>query len=140
MRNENFFKNCHFKSDKFFEENGWKLYVPLIFRKEVLVKLHDSPLGAHLGVNKTLAKIQESYYWPRMNINVRKYMKTCDHCQVAKHSNRATRVPMGLQKEVEGPWDSISIDFLGPYPRSKHVNKFLFVVVDNFTKWCLLKP
>lgn len=134
------FKNCRSKGDCGLEENGWKFYVPRSFRDKILFENHDSPLGAHLGVNKTLKKLQIEYYWPKMEIDVKKYVKTCEHCQVGKHPNQSTRVPIGLQKVVDGPWDSISVDFLGPFPRSKRQNKYLFVVVDNFSKWCLLKP
>lgn len=139
--NENLvYKNCRVKTGASWEDNGWKLYVPLKFRQRVLFESHDSPNSSHLGVCKTVHRILEKYYWPRMIRDVREYVKTCEQCQLSKHPNYSTRVPMGNQKVVEGPWDSISIDFLGPFPRSRKGNTYIFVVVDNFSKWCMLKP
>lgn len=134
------YKHCSSKSAQGVMENGWKLFVPENSRNKILNEMHDRPTGAHLGVNKTLKKIQELYYWPKMCESVRRYVKTCEQCQTGKHPTQRVRVPMGAQKVCDGPWDSVSIDFLGPFPRSKKGNKYLFVLVDNFTKWCLLKP
>lgn len=140
IQNDKLYKHCSSKSIHGIHENNWKLYVPNDFRDKVFLEMHDRPLGAHFGVNKTLKKIQEMYYWPRMEQDVRNYVRTCDHCQVGKHPTKKVNVPMGAQKQCDGPWDSISIDFLGPFPRSKSGNKYLFVLVDNFSKWSLLKP
>ena len=32
---------------------------------EILVKLHNSPVGGHLGVKKTLEKVRQRLYWVR---------------------------------------------------------------------------
>jgi hypothetical protein len=38
--------------------------VPKKHRKEILHRLHDGPLGAHLGEKKILQKLKERFYWP----------------------------------------------------------------------------
>lgn len=140
LKNNLIYKYCRDRSAHGIHENNWKLYVPQDFRDKVFKEMHDHPLGAHFGVNKTLKKIQEFYYWPKLDRDVRLYVKTCDHCQVGKHPTQKVCVPMGVQKNCEAPWESVSIDFLGQFPRSKSGNKYLFVLVDNFSKWCILKP
>jgi transposase InsO family protein len=37
-------------------------------------------------------------------------------------------------------WDMISMDFCGPYPESVHGNKYVLVIVDQFTKYVILTP
>ncbi|KAK9744262.1 Integrase core domain [Popillia japonica] len=41
---------------------------------------------------------------------------------------------------INFPFQLISADLLGPYPRSKNGNQYLLVVVDWFTKFCVVHP
>jgi hypothetical protein len=38
------------------------------------------------------------------------------------------------------PWESISMDFVGGFPMSKRGHDYLYVVVDRFSKMCVLMP
>jgi len=44
----------------------WKECVPKHKRAEILQRLHDQPTAGHLGIAKTIARIAEVFYWPRM--------------------------------------------------------------------------
>lgn len=46
---------------------------------------------------------------------------------------------MGKEVEVSRPFQRIHIDFLGPYVRSKRGHCFIFIVLDYFSKFVLLK-
>ncbi|RWR99495.1 enzymatic polyprotein endonuclease reverse-like protein, partial [Dinothrombium tinctorium] len=48
--------------------NGQKrlLCVPEVMISDTLYSYHDDPMCGHLGQNKTLARIKERFYWPRM--------------------------------------------------------------------------
>lgn len=61
-------------------------------------------------------------------------------CAAQKVSTSARPGYMGRQKKVNFPWQYISVDLLGPLPRSKRGNCYLLVVSDYFTKYCLLYP
>lgn len=136
----NIFKKCSALSKNGLCESEWRVYVPKNGRMDVLKKSHDHPLSAHLGVYKTLTRIKEKYYWPKMSLDVNKYVRSCEECQKNKYPNKTIKMPMGEQKECEEPWDSIAIDYVGPFPMSKRRNRFLFVVTDIFSKFCVLKP
>jgi len=43
--------------------NVLQLVVPRHRVKEILVEAHDSSIGGHFGVNKTLEKIRKRFYW-----------------------------------------------------------------------------
>ena len=87
----------------------------------------------HLGVEKTLDKLAEHFYWPKMSRMVRRYIHTCDECQRIKPLQQA---PQGLLQPLdilEVRWQQISMDFIGPLPKSEQFDCIL-VVVDRLTK------
>ena len=53
------------------------LAVPLKYRKQLLFLAHDHPCSAHLGVNKTLKRLQAYYFWPKLKQSVAQYVKCC---------------------------------------------------------------
>lgn len=120
--------------------SDWKIVVPLPNRSEILNLCHDSETAAHLGISKTLSRIQELYYWPNMRKTVYRYVKKCKICATCKSSNLPQAGLMGQYKNINFPFQLISADLLGPYPRSKKGSQYLLVVVDWFTKFVLVQP
>lgn len=139
IENGQIFKHCVLKNNDLMFEPEWIKYVPKENRKAVLREFHDQPLGAHLGIMKTYKKISGLYYWPKLHIDVKTYVRNCRHCQANKPSNQISKVPMGEQRKPTKPWQMIGVDFLGPYPRSKEGNQHLIIVHDLFSKFCVLK-
>jgi hypothetical protein len=43
-----------------------KILVPKSLREKILIRFHDSPFAGHLGVKKTIARIQRRFKWPFM--------------------------------------------------------------------------
>lgn len=101
---------------------------------------HNPSLASHSGIGKTLEKIKRSYYWPKMGTQVAEYVTKCSICKETKAPNVTLRPPMGKQIGVDRPWQRLYVDLLGPYPRSKAGNTFIFIVVDQYSRFVLLKP
>lgn len=118
----------------------WKFLVPKSQRKEVIESCHDTITSAHFGFYKTLGRVQELYYWPHMRQDILKYVKRCRVCTSQKISNLPRIGRMGEEKNVQFPWQIISIDLMGPFPRSSKGNTHLLVVGDWMTKYTLLFP
>ena len=57
----------------------WQVVVPVTLRDSVLKKLHDE--SGHLGLKKTLSKIQERVYWTGYEDDVRRWIQECGLCQ-----------------------------------------------------------
>lgn len=79
------------------KDGGSILYqwvVPKKQRKEILHHLHDGPLGAHLGENKTLEKLRERFYWPRHAADVKEWCSSCKLCGQRKMPNPKPRAPL----------------------------------------------
>ena len=74
--------------------------VPKKQRKEILHHLHDGPLGAHLGENKTLEKLRERFYWPGHAADVKEWCSSCKLCGQRKMPNPKPRAPL---VSVQGP-------------------------------------
>ena len=112
----------------------WQLLVPKGRWKEVFKHLHDHRTGGHLGVAKTLEKIQMAFYWPRMHSVVENFCRMCDSCAARKPTLQHQRAPL-KQYIVGCPLERVAIDILGPLPKTKRGNTYVIVVGDYFTKW-----
>ncbi|KAK9901062.1 hypothetical protein WJX75_000081 [Coccomyxa subellipsoidea] len=75
-----------------------------------------------------------------MRRTVTDYVRGCEACQAAKSS---TVKPLGLLHPLPipgEPWVSVSMDFMGPYQRTRSGNDFIVVFVDRFTKMVHIRP
>lgn len=105
--------------NKVLEQEEFKLVVKPDDRIRIIKENHNSPLAAHLGFFKTKKKVQERYFWPKMSKDIKLYVNSCEKCKAVKYPNTNLVSPMGKSKEYSEPWQMISIDFTGPFPRSK---------------------
>jgi hypothetical protein len=116
-----------------------KLCIPQGERINIIREAHSSLIAGHFGVGKTVANLQRYCYWPKMNESVSRYVRGCSLCATSKPSNRK----LGLYTPLpvpSRPWESISMDFVGGLPMSKKNHDYLYVVVDRFSKMCILMP
>lgn len=116
----------------------WKICIPSDLRSNILREEHDETL--HLGFEKTLSKIRKKYYWPQMAKDIRLHIQKCIICKESKPANRAQYPEFGHQRITTKPFQIIALDFIQSLPRSKQGNCHLLVVMDLFTKFCLLFP
>jgi RNase H-like domain found in reverse transcriptase/Reverse transcriptase (RNA-dependent DNA polymerase)/Integrase zinc binding domain/Integrase core domain len=118
----------------------WKLVVPDSAKAAIFAECHDHPKAGHFGIFKTQRRIAEKYYWPRMARDVKAYVSNCDVCKACKPAKTNKTYLMGKYKEVHEPWQMISIDLMGPLPRSSAGHAWLLVITDWFTKYPILTP
>ncbi|KAK8775719.1 hypothetical protein V5799_030936, partial [Amblyomma americanum] len=121
------------------EEDGnvkFKFVLPKCMRKAVVVQSHD--LMGHFALEKTVSKIQESFWFPRMRNYVRKHISQCFECIYNK-------VPAGRREGLlhpippgKRPFEVIHMDHMGPFVPSKKRNQYLLVFIDNLTRFVRL--
>jgi len=56
------------------------IYVPKSLRTRVLELHHDSVSSGHFGIKKTSELISRNFWWPKLLIDVTKFVKSCDIC------------------------------------------------------------
>lgn len=121
-------------------EFDWKEVVRKEQRKTIIEELHADPTAAHFGIFKTHRRLSLRYYWPGMYKDVVDYIKSCEVCKAYKHATTATPGLMGRPKVCSRPFQVISVDIVGPMPRSRSGFTNLLVVTCCFSKYTLLFP
>ena len=118
------------------ESEVWKLCVPAGERQRVLEKTHDNPTAGHLGIAKTLNRLARHYYWPGMMREEASHVRNCTQ----KHKTSQQSPPGTMHATtVTQPWEMVSVDLMGPKPRSDRGNTWLLVMQDRYTKWFELR-
>nr|CAI5868788.1 unnamed protein product [Callosobruchus analis] len=109
---------------------GYKLCTP---QKQVqaLVLAYHNDCG-HYGKAKVLQHMKSTFYWPRMQHDIRRIVACCDLCQKVKPSN----ISKGLLHSVlpTCPGELVCTDLIGPLPPSRGGTTYALVFVDAFSK------
>ena len=72
------------------DEVCWQFVIPSNLRNDILHELHTMETVGHLGVNKTLERVKERFYWPGCTKDVKDWCWVCDFCASRE---RPTRTP-----------------------------------------------
>ena len=105
-------------------------YVPEHFRHIVFNSLHAL---SHPGVQATQRLVSACFFWPGMNVDVRRWARSCLQCQRAK-VHRHTTTPLDTFNIPDVRFDHVHIDLVDPLPTS-HGCTYLLTCVDRFTRW-----
>ena len=119
-----------------------QVVLPAQLVREVLAVAHDGPTSGHLGIDKTLEKVRERFYWPTLFNDVGRYCRTCLSCQNRKDPVKARQAPLQKMPVPTRPFEWVSIDHTGPLPTSASGNKYILVISCHFSKWieCIAVP
>ena len=118
------------------EQINTQLVVPRTMRHEILDAMHSDVFVGHFGFKKTYARIRNRYYWPGMYSDVKEYCEQCANCTSRKNPNKTTRASL-VSIPVEGPFDRVAVDILGPLPLTVNGNRYVIVFSDYLTKFAM---
>jgi hypothetical protein len=101
-------------------------------RDNLLKEKNSGGLVGHFSHEIFFSKLNGSYYWPGMRIDVKKFVDRCRICQHMKGKRQNARLYQPLPIP-ERSWDAIRIDFILGFPRTQRGYDSIFVVVDRFS-------
>jgi len=115
-------------------ETFYQFVVPLALRKLILEQLHNLRIVGHLGIARTLARVQERYYWPCLATDVARWCASCSDCAARKGKPPPKRVPL-CPLPVGEPFERIALDILDTHIPTKRGNVYILVISDYFSKY-----
>lgn len=93
---------------------------------QILKENHESSISGHSGYLRTYRRIKENYKWPNMKLDIKKFIKNCQSCQINKKENKVAKAPMEITTTSERPFQRLALDIVGPLP------PFQKTVIDLF--------
>ena len=96
-------------------------------------RFHDSLFAGHLGISRTVFRLQTRVYRPGLRNDIRKYITSCTVC-IARKSPCPRRAPMG-HVAVGRRWERVAMDLLDMSVTSAKGNRYVLVMVDCFSRW-----
>ncbi|KAG8476462.1 hypothetical protein CXB51_033312 [Gossypium anomalum] len=104
--------------------------------KKILEEIHDGVCGTYAnGFTMARQIMRFRYYWSTMEGDCINYAKKCHKCQI--YGDRIHVPPLPLHV-MTSPWpfSMWGMDVIGPIsPKASNGHRFIFVVIDYFTKW-----
>ena len=117
---------------------GSQLVVPGNERRSMIHRFHDSLFAGHLGISRTVFRLQTRVYWPGLRNDVRTYVASCTVC-TARKSPCPRRAPMG-HVAVGRRWERVAMDLLDMSITSAKGNRYVLAMVDCFSRWTQACP
>ena len=110
-------------------------------RNTVISELHDSDISGHRGISATYLTVRRRYYWPKLSIDVKNYIKVCEICNTTKSDRRKKSGLLQPLQAASRPRTHYAMDFKTHLPKSgRDGYDNLLVVVDRFSKMVFLIP
>ncbi|XP_055614289.1 uncharacterized protein K02A2.6-like [Uranotaenia lowii] len=106
--------------------------VPEHLRKKALEVAHKG----HPSAAKMKSILRQRVWWPKMATEAEKWVETCETCAVNGRPEKPT--PMRRIFAPKTVWESIALDFNGPYIQFGGIS--IIVVVDYRSRYLIAKP
>lgn len=111
-----------------------QLVIPEALRFEILSNAHDHVTGGHLGTHKTYQKLRTRYWWKGMFKDTEHWCKSCVDCSMRKTPRTNLKAPL-LPIPVDGAFDRVVVDVIGPLRKTERGNRYILVFTDYLTRW-----
>ncbi|XP_050510413.1 uncharacterized protein LOC126887113 [Diabrotica virgifera virgifera] len=107
---------------------GDKIVVPNSLKSFILNLIHKG----HLGINKTIHKARQLFFWPNMSSDITLFIKQCRTCEKYMPSNR--REPLLPHSVPKLRFNKIGADIL------EFGAKAYLILIDHFSHWIEICP
>ena len=113
------------------------LILPTQLKDIILKAAHTSRFAGHGGQFRTCQRIEQSYWWPNLQADVKKFISNCRTCAKSKNPPRfrqqhAPHVPL---TSPDGPGMVVHIDLFGPVLSNATGKKYILYCTDRWSKF-----
>lgn len=117
------------------KDNKLLFYVPNVMIDNIIHLCHDD-----VGIDKVVELISRAYWFPKVKERVKNYVSQCLKCItyspiLGKQEGILHPIPKGTL-----PFDTVHTDHYGPLEKSPQQHRFIFEVIDAFTKFIKSYP
>lgn len=113
-------------------------YVPRAMITNVIQTCHDDV--GHVGTDKTTELVSRTYWFPKMRAIVRQHIEKCLKC--IAFSPNSGKIEGKLHSIAKGqlPFETLHVDHYGPLEKTNNGLRYIFAVIDAFSKFIKLYP
>ena len=112
-----------------------KIQVPEEEAETVIKEVHRQ---GHLGESKTWKAFNRKYSTPQGRQKCREVVRTCPECQLGK-DYKTQHSPKG-HINSSGPWETVSIDIVGPLPVDGKSHRYIVTMMDVYSRYLIATP
>lgn len=106
--------------------------VPTMLRKKTLNLAHDG----HPMTAKLKSILRERVWWPGISLDAEEWVKTCKICATNGLPEKPT--PMRRIFAPQSVWETVALDFNGPYARFGGIS--ILLIVDYRSRFLIARP
>lgn len=113
------------------------LVVPKSMEVEIIRATHDN---GHFGVKKVEESLNHQFFIPKAKDKIQQVISSCVPCILSERKQGKGEGFLHSIEKGDAPLDTYHIDHLGPMVATCKQYKYLFVVVDAFSKFVWIYP
>ena len=98
-----------------------QLVVPDSLKEEILYGVHEGIGGGHLGVEKSVAKLKERYYWSGHYNDVKSWCANCGSC-ITRKATSSSPITTSTSRISYGDGRR---RYYGPFPKNQNGNCYI---------------
>jgi hypothetical protein len=107
---------------------------------KLLEEIHSGTYGNHAASRTLVGKaFRPGFYWPSAAADAEKLVRHCANCQFF---SKRIHVPAHEIQTIPASWPFAcwGLDMIGPFKPAPGNFKFVFVLIDKFSKWIKYMP
>ncbi|KAG0754276.1 hypothetical protein G6F62_009856 [Rhizopus arrhizus] len=121
-----------FSDDKIYCRVGTRFVrvPPIHERPNILNEVHEG--HGHFGINASWSRLYNEFWWSDCYQELYCHVQSCNQCPLYSSPKD---IPTTLKVPVNYLFEQLSIDFVGPLPKTDRGNMHMLVAIEAFSKW-----
>src|SRR5277367_1848747 len=116
-----------------------QIVVPAEYRGKIISMSHDNK-GCHTGKKRCAEVILAQFWCQKLRQYLEGYIGSCVPCQRAGNNRDQHREPLVKVPIVQGVWEKVIVDIVGPLKTTKRGNRYILTILDAGTKFAVGVP